>query len=72
MYPNIAKELVINRITLSKLAEKIGMAKTTLYDKYNGRSEFTLPEAFTIQEALNSKMCIDDLFEKVKEEEEAV
>ena len=66
MYPRIAEELVRNSLTIPKLAEITGIKKTTLYDKYKGRSYFTLPEAFKIQEALHSNLCIDDLFEKVK------
>jgi len=62
MYPNIAKELVRNGFKLNRLAELIGVAKTTLYDKYNARTDFTLPEAFKIKEALNSEMSLDELF----------
>ena len=44
----------------SSLAERLGMGRTTLFQKMNGRSEFTLCEAQKLSQILNCS--IDDLF----------
>ncbi len=67
MFPNIAKELVRNGFKLVDLAQKIGMSKTALYDRYTGRVVFSLPDAIKIKEALGSEMTIEELFWKVEE-----
>lgn len=74
MYPNIAYEMTVNQITIPKLAEKIGMPRATLYDKYKGKREFTLDEAQRIKDALHSEMTFEELFKKVNvvKEQEAV
>ncbi len=64
MYPNLRAEMARKNINLVALAKMIGMAQTTMYDKFNGRSVFDLDEADAIKDALGVNMSIDDLFAK--------
>lgn len=53
IYPNLASELKAHNLTFPKLAKMIGMAKTTLYRRLSGESEWKLHEVLTICGALN-------------------
>ena len=64
MYPNLRAELARKDMSIPQLAELTGIKTTTLYDKYNGRSAFTLDEAVLIRDALGLDMSIDELFRK--------
>lgn len=64
MYPNLRAELARKDISIPQLAELTGIKTTTLYDKYNGRSAFTLDEAVLIRDSLGLDMSIDELFRK--------
>lgn len=64
MFPNLRAEIARKGLTISELGQQIGMARTTIYDKYKGRTAFTLDEAIAIQTALGVDMSLDELFEK--------
>lgn len=64
MYPNLRAELARKNMSIPQLAELTGIKTTTLYDKYNGRSAFSLDEAVLIRDALGLDMSIDELFRK--------
>lgn len=64
MYPNLRAELARKDMSIPQLAEMTGMKTTTLYDKYNGRTAFTLDEACKIRDVLGLDMSIDELFGK--------
>ena len=64
MFPNLRAEIARKGLTVSELGAKIGMARTTIYDKYKGRTEFTLDEAVQIRDALHVDMPLDELFER--------
>ena len=64
MYPNLRAELARKDLSIPQLAELTGIKTTTLYDKYNGRSAFSLDEAVLIRDSLCLEMSIDDLFRK--------
>ena len=64
MYPNLRAELARKDLSIPQLAELTGIKTTTLYDKYNGRSAFSLDEAVLIRDSLGLEMSIDDLFRK--------
>lgn len=46
-------ELVRKGLTIPKLAEKIGIGKKALYQKFKGITQFTLPEIRSICSVLN-------------------
>ena len=64
MYPNLRAELARKDLSIPQLAELTEIKTTTLYDKYNGRSAFSLDEAVLIRDSLGLEMSIDDLFRK--------
>lgn len=63
MYGNLEAEISRRRMPKYVLAQKIGVSASTLYQKLNGKSSFTLPEARKIKEALGTNGSIDFLFE---------
>lgn len=48
MYKNMIKELSNKNITNKAVAELIGTTEKTVYNKLNGKTEFTISEAMTI------------------------
>ena len=64
MYPNLRAEMARKNVTLSWLADQIGMNVSTLSEKMNGKAKFTLDEAKKIKKALDVDLSIDELFEK--------
>ena len=64
MFPNLRAELARRNMSIPQLAELVGMKTTTLYDKYNGRTAFTLEEAVKIRDMLGLDMSIEELFQR--------
>lgn len=62
MYYILERELKRNKITREILAEKLGMAVSTISCKLNDKSEFTIKECKKIREILNFDGSIDELF----------
>lgn len=64
MYPNLRAEMARKNISTVELAEKSGIATTTMYDKLNGKSKITLDDAYAIKKALDVDIPIEVLFSK--------
>ena len=64
MYPNLRAEMARKNISTVELAEKCGMATTTMYDKVNGKTPITLDNAIAIKKALDVDMPVEVLFAK--------
>ena len=62
MYPNLLAELARRKMTQGELAGKLGMTKTCLSMKINGKSGFTLKEANRIKRILATEETLDYLF----------
>lgn len=62
MYRNLEAELKRCGLTKGDLAERMNIQATTLSNKFNGKSHFTLNEAFRIKSILNVTMTIEELF----------
>lgn len=62
MYPNLRAEMARKNITGYELAEKIGITNGTFSTKYNGKSDFTLNEAFKIKSVLETDLNVEVLF----------
>ena len=52
MYGNMIKELGHKNITYKAVAELIGTTEKTVYNKLNGKTEFTISEAMMINDNL--------------------
>jgi len=63
MYKNLEKELNKAGIKKKDIAEALGVRRQTIYDKINGKYEFTLKEANKIIELFFPGFKIDYLFE---------
>ena len=64
MYPNLRGEMARKNITLTKLAEELGIRLGTLSSKNAGKTPFTLDEAMAIKEALKTDIPLEELFER--------
>lgn len=62
MYKNLNAELARMGWTRKDLAEATNIRYQTLNEKMNGKSGFTLKEAFEIKKAMNIDMSLDQIF----------
>ena len=46
--PELKAEMARIDLSIPKLANKIGLGKKTLYQKFSGKTQFTLPEIVSI------------------------
>lgn len=63
MLHNLISELAIKKITKKKLSDETGISQRALYDKMNGRTEFTLDEMLIIRDTFFPDLTLDYLFE---------
>ena len=69
LFPNLRAELARRGMSIPMLADLTGLKVTTLYDKFNGKSDFTLSEAILIRSKLGLEdMSLDELFQRELEE----
>ena len=64
MYRILRGEMVKKGLTISRLAEKIGVSEKTLRNKIHGDTDFTWPAVCTIHRLVNPNMSKDELFSK--------
>ena len=62
MYRNLEAEIVRRGMTQGELAKKMSIAPSTISKKVNGKTPFTLPEAFVIREILGVEITLEELF----------
>ena len=62
MYPNLRAEMARRKITMSKLAEILGIRLATVSSKIAGNHQFTLDEAIEVKKALNTDISLEELF----------
>lgn len=60
---NLRAEMTRRELTAERVATLINMPVSTFYKKLQGRSEFTIPEAFAISKVLDG-LQLDYLFAK--------
>lgn len=61
--PKLRGKIVENEMSISDLAEKMGISKSTLYQKINNSVSFTIDEVVTISKVLNlSKDEFNNIF----------
>lgn len=67
-FKNISIEMVRANISISELAEKMGITKQSLYQKLNGSANILYKDIRAIQQILqelnNNKYTLDYLFEE--------
>ena len=62
MYSNLSKELRDKNITQKAVADLIGCTEKTVFNKINGLTEFTVPEAMMICRNLLPEFRLGYLF----------
>lgn len=64
MYQNLQAEMARRKLTGRDLAKLIGVTELTLYNKLNGKSEFTLKNMEKIKSVLKIDAPFDYLFKR--------
>ena len=67
MYPNLRAEMARKKLTGVDMAQAMGVNISTFSLKFNGKNDFTLPEAKAIKKALRTDLPIEVLFEPDEE-----
>ena len=62
MYNNLKSEMTRHGIQLSKIQRLLGIAETTVRHKINGKSDFSVTEAFKVRNAFFPSMTLEYLF----------
>lgn len=62
MYSHLRGEMFRAKITVTELADRIGVTEKTLRNKINGISDFTWPEACAIRDIVSPGAKMEDLF----------
>lgn len=62
MYANLANELRNKKITNRVIAELIGCDEKTVFNKLNGKSDFTITEGLLIRHNVLPEFDMDYLF----------
>ena len=62
MHSFLRGEMIKAKITITALADQIGVTEKTLRNKINGDTDFTWPEALAIRKIVNPKLSIEKLF----------
>lgn len=63
MFPNLRAEMARRNITGNEMAEVLGITSGTFSAKYNGKADFTLPEAMMVKAELKTELPLEVLFE---------
>ena len=69
IYPNLLAEIARQGITIAGLADILGVTRSNMYNKLNGKTNFSLKDIKAIQDALrandkNGDYSLDYLFYK--------
>jgi DNA-binding Xre family transcriptional regulator len=66
IYPNLDAEMARQRVMQMQLADEVGITRSTMSLKLNGKAPISLDEAFSIKKALHSRLSLDVLFDKAE------
>lgn len=62
MYRELLGEMAKKGVSRRQLAESIGMSEKTLFNKLNGRTDFTWNEVNKIRNVINPAITLEELF----------
>ena len=65
MYQNLRAELARKGLTMTDVANELGVRLATISDKMNGKYPITLNEAKKIKRFLNVDLPLEELFKEV-------
>ncbi|CAG9703673.1 helix-turn-helix domain-containing protein [Clostridium neonatale] len=66
MYLELLGELIKKSISKKSLAKQIGVTEKTLFNKLNGKTDFTFSEVKKIRDIVAPGESLDKLFEKTE------
>ena len=67
-YPNLHDEMIKGNISVERLAEAIHESAETVSNRFAGNGEFTIGDAFLIQEKFFPHLSIRYLFSRTQED----
>lgn len=68
IYPTLELEIYKKGIKLNRIAEQLGVCTRALNNKLKGLTEFTWPEACTLQREFFPYLTKDELFKRLDEQ----
>ena len=68
MYPNLRAEMARKGVTMTDIAEVLGIRLATLSHRMNGKSGFYYDETVKIKKYLDVEMPLEELFKTEKKE----
>lgn len=63
MYSFLRGEMIKANITITSLAQKIGVTEKTMRNKINGDTDFTWTEALKVRDIVNPSLKMEKLFQ---------
>ncbi len=63
MYKNLVAEMAKERITQKQIADTIGIHPNSVFNKLDGKTPFTIEQAFAIKKAFFPEQSLNYLFE---------
>ena len=66
MYSFLRGEMIRANITITALAQKIGVTEKTMRNKINGDTDFTWTEALKVRDIVNPSLEMEQLFQTDK------
>lgn len=63
MYYELLGEIARKGISKKQLAKEIGMSEKTLFNKLNGKTDFTWSEVKKIKKSLHTNLSLEKLFQ---------
>lgn len=64
---NLIKECAVHKVTNVSICRTLKISERAVYNKMNGLSDFTVPEAIKIRDVFFPDMSIEYLFEQTNE-----
>lgn len=64
MYQNLKAEMARRNLTKRDIAQRLNKKERVIRNRFNGRTPFTLPEAFAIRDAFFPGASLDYLFQR--------
>lgn len=62
MYYELLGEIARKGVSKKQLAKEVGISEKTLFNKLNGKSDFTWSEVKQIKKALHTNLSLEKLF----------
>lgn len=65
MYPNLRAEMARHNMTMTNISKEMGIAKSSLSERLNGKRQITVNEAIKIKSVIGTDLSLEELFKEV-------